>query len=113
MTTKWSGYIATDSSSSSTRTRRWTSVITARVVRARRGEADAELAQRALEACLVSAEMRAQVEAWREAAIDLQRAAVIAESVALERAGDIAALLDVVAARAGSLDAGVLNASPD
>jgi NAD(P)-dependent dehydrogenase (short-subunit alcohol dehydrogenase family) len=30
-------------------------------------EADAELAQRALEACLVSAEMRAQVEAWREA----------------------------------------------
>ena len=74
-------------------------------LRAGRGEADAELGRRALGACLKAAEAGVQVEAWREATVDLQRAAAIAEDVAPERMAEIAAQLETVAPRAAALDA--------
>ncbi len=72
-------------------------------LRAARGDDDRELGRRALDACLAAAHERAELEAWREAAADLRRAAEIAAVVDPGRMAQIAARLEAVTPRANSL----------
>ena len=71
--------------------------------RATRGERDDDLARRALTACLTAAGAKEQLEAWRETADELERAAVIARDVAPEMSAEIETRLAALAPRASEL----------